>query len=71
MEPVIVIVGSARSVQVQADLAGFVRAHLLQHGVPCGPLGPLQDLCRSFPLGRTANLGLVQALLDRWAAPGA
>jgi hypothetical protein len=65
----IVIVGSVRCVRVQADLADFLREYLLRHGIPCAPPGRSGRFSRSIPLGETANLGVVQALLDRWTAP--
>jgi hypothetical protein len=70
MNPEIVTVGMAHYVRVLADRAIFLRDYLLRHGIPCGPPERRGGLYRSFRLGNTANLGAVQALLDRWGAAG-
>ena len=69
MQPEIVATGSGRYVRALADRANVLREYLLCQGIPCGPLRPDEEFFQSFRLGETANLGLVQALLDRWGAP--
>jgi hypothetical protein len=70
MNPEIVTVGTGHFVRALADRAVFLRAYLLRHGIPCGPPERRGGLYRSFGLGNTANLGVVQALLERWGAAG-
>ena len=68
MSPEIVTVGSDRHVRELADCADLLRGYLLRQGIPCGPVERPEGPHQSFRIGRTVNLGLVQALLDRWAA---
>jgi hypothetical protein len=70
MNPEIVTDGTGHSVLALADRAVFLREYLLRHGIPCGPPEWRGGHYRSFRLGNTANLGMVQALLDRWGAAG-
>ena len=70
MDPEIVTVGADRYVRALADRAGFLREYLLRHGVPCAAPEPCEDFRQSIRLGKTANLGQVQALLDRWGVAG-
>jgi hypothetical protein len=71
VKPEIILVGSDHYVRVQADRAVFLREHLLNHGVPCAPPVPSDGSYHAIRLGGSANLGMVQALLDRWGPPDA
>jgi hypothetical protein len=66
----IVIVGTEHHVRALADRAFNLRQYLLSRAVPCGPVELPEGSYQSFRLGKTANLGAVQAILDRWAAAG-
>jgi hypothetical protein len=66
----IIIIGTDHFVRVLADRALNLRRYLLSRAVPCGPVERPEGAYLSFRLGKTANLGAVQAILDRWAAAG-
>jgi hypothetical protein len=66
--PEIVKVGSDHYIRELAEFVVSLREYLLSQGIPCGPVERPEGPYQSFRIGRTVNLGLVQALLDRWAA---
>jgi hypothetical protein len=58
--------GVMKYVSVATAEAVNLREYLRYHGVACSPPEPFSTDRDSIQLGRTANLGAVQALLDAW-----
>ena len=58
--------GVLQWVSVDSGDAVNLREHLRLHGISCSPPEPYSTGRDSIQLGRTANLGAVQALLDAW-----
>jgi hypothetical protein len=66
VEARLVLAPAGDYVSVRAAYPDGLRAYLLQHGVACTVPERSQPSYRAIRLGKTANLGQVQALLDRW-----
>jgi hypothetical protein len=66
MKATLILTESGDYVSVRAAYADCLRDYLLRHGVPCALPERSQHFFRAIRLGKTANLGQVQALLDQW-----